>query len=195
MRANEVIIVDPLGNHLEINSYQGEQSIPVVAGFRDISISYLQKDNVTSSDQYILADLDGTGAFPHSETGEIDLEWCSIFINPGSAFEGTFKLANISAIDGVGAHVKTIFSWQLERSAAIISDNLYFPIGGALRGTMENWIGPSTSNATFITTNSYEGPDGNYYNPGSGDLVLDVTVNAGAVDFSYALGYQSRAVI
>jgi len=193
MRADEIIIVDrETGQGLSVNSYNGQASVPVVAGTKEVFNVTKAITSTDSSTPYILIDLSNDGGeWPHpAGASRVDIHWIDMLINPESGFRGNIRVGGITEISSDAALSPTIFDYQFNRRDEMIVHTLNYPAGGILRGDFENWFGPSsTSDTNYMLGTDISGPDDSDYEPGSGDIVLDSLITADGTDITVSIGY------
>lgn len=194
--AREVVITDRSGMSVDVTSFDNLVSIPVVAGKKDINIVTKVITGVSSfgtAYPYMLVDLDNSsGKWPHSAGGtRIDVHWIDVYVAPGSSFRGNVRVGGIISVSSTAANSPTIFDFQFNRRDELVSHALSFPMGGVLQGDFSNWFGPTTTSSTIykLGVSSCEGPDGSFYEPGSGDIVMDVLATAVDADVTVSIGY------
>ena len=196
MGAREVIITDRAGNAVDVRSFDSLVSLPVVAGKKDVNIVTKVITGVSSNGTafpYLLIDLDNTsGKWPHgSGASRIDVHWVDVYVAPGSSFRGNVRVGGIISVDSTAGNSPTIFDFQFNRRDELVSHTLSFPLGGVLQADFSNWFGPTQASDTNykLGVSSCEGPDGSFYEVGSGDIVMDALVSAVDTDITIAIGY------
>lgn len=194
-RANETVIIDRSGNALDVVSYEGQVSLPVVAGTRDVNIVTKVITGVASfgtAYPYLLVDLDNSGGeWPHTPGTRVDVHWVDVYVSPNTNFRGNVRIGGITQITSTAAASPTIFDFQFNRRDDLVSHTVSFPMGAILKGDFTNWFGPTTNSSTIykLGVSSVSGPDNAFYTAGSGDIVADVLVTAVDADVTISIGY------
>lgn len=143
--------------------------------------------------RYILVDLSDTIGFPHTRTGFVHAEWLEIDVD-SSNDTWEVKLGFLSNVDGSGGDVTYFDRWKRSKAGGPFSEFLHPAPHGQICLPGE-----------IVTPNITLG-DPNYANtellktgadmvvgvaPGDGDLILEVTVSSGDIDFNFAVGYHT----
>lgn len=186
------VIVGENKQSVDVFSSEDSNSLKVIAGDEENFVVHLDANNISSTEGFMLIDLSDTTNWPHTDTGHIDIIWITLNINPGSSFAGDVQLGFLTNVDGTNGDFNIIKTWHLERQAAEIAKGLDYS-WSHIPLTTEMWFGPTTANdATWQTDTNLQGPDGNSsYPSGNGDLVMKITLTAGAVDVGISIGYHT----
>ena len=196
MGAREVIITDRQGNAVDVRSFDNLVSLPVVAGKKDVNIVTKVITGVSSNATafpYLLVDLSNdSGKWPHgSGATRVDVHWIDAYIAPGSNFRGNIRVGGLVTVDSTAGNSPTVFDFQFNRRDELVSHTIAFPLGGVLQADFSNWFGPTQASDTNyqLGVSSCEGPDGLFYESGSGDIVMHALITAVDTDITVSVGY------
>lgn len=150
----------------------------------------LNAEDISGDSGFLLVDLDNvTDDWPHTITTEhigIELVW--ININPETGFRGEVSIGVIEcpsitatvAITGDGAALSgncdfhVLKTWFFSRNVAQVAE--FAPLHPLhLSGEAEYWFGPTVvAEPVFVMSTPIQGPDGEYYTVGDGDIVMKI---------------------
>lgn len=145
---------------------------------------------------YMLVDLSDTTTWPHTNTGEVVLEYIVIEIDPANNFTGDFKIGYLKNVDATNGDFHTVMDVDMATKSDIFHEQINFGSHSIHCGDT-NHFGPIIANSTLFQTDvNLGGPDDPStltYPSGDGDLCLLVTGNNNAVGISITLGYETSA--
>lgn len=144
----------------------------------------------------MLVDKSNTAVWPHTNTGEVVLEYIIIEIDPATNFTGDFKVGYLKNVDATNGDLAVLIDVVMASNSDIFNENIDFGSHG-VHCSDTNHFGPVVLNRTeFQTDVNLGGPDAPgtlTYPSGDGDLVLLVSGSNHAVGVSITLGYETTA--
>ncbi len=142
---------------------------------------------------YMLIDLSDSSAWPHTNTGQVDIEALDIMVNPSLTFAGDIKVGFLTNVDGDNGDFNYVYTWHMGKKQDSYVDHLRFG-DGRFESNTDHWYGPIEANSTLWRTAGANilGPDGSTSHPcGNGDIVLWVDWVASDADISIYLSYHT----
>lgn len=179
---------------VDVENFDSIKSLAVVPGSHHTDRIGFVGTNITAKTGIMLVDLSDTTNWPHSNTGEVDLEHLLIEINPTSAYRGTIYFGFLDNVDGTNGDLHAVYSFGFAGRAD--PETIIIDLSTAwLHMSLEHFFGPAiTDDITFQTDVNLIGPDGaTSYPSGDGDVVMLVDRTAGAVDVSVSMAYHTDA--
>lgn len=196
LQRNLAQLEDASGNLISVAADGDDYSLHVVPGHHNIHIVHLDIANVAADQGFMLVDLSDSSAWPHTNTGHIDLFWMDVLINPDATFAGSIAFGFLADVDATDGNLHHITEIPLEKKSEV--ENQQFTYGGGF-GHVEcqaaDVFGDVDSNdVTWQTDVNLYGPDGQtIYPSGDGDLVMKIVRSAGQVNVSVTLGYRTES--
>lgn len=158
--------------------------------FKRLVSANLEIENVSASANYHLVDISDTSTWNHTSTTSILLKSISIIINPSTAFRGDISIGYLKNVDGTNGDYVNIITHHFDQST-ILDDveqafDGYFLCADSHHVSSDNL----TDDVAFQTDVNLAagistGPSGD------GDLVMLITITAGATDISTLIEYDT----
>jgi len=186
-KGNFVIPVTPMTGDLKEGTFVHSNDISFSINFG--------VDNINAKTGFVLIDLSDATNYPHTNTGEIHVDWVSITIHGDSTSTGDIHVGFISAIDADKATMHSIASLQISKLESITSiHRLFAPsaIRCKLGAHLAGGTALHTDDTTFQNDTALTGTFGTP-NPAVGDLVLLIDRTAGTFEHVHiAVGYHTE---
>lgn len=192
MSAPQVRITNADGSTaVDINSFEGVNSLTVVKGRSDVFNVHLNiENNTTGNKAWMVVDLSNASTqWKHSLQSEIIIREIALNVNPGNGFVGDIELGFLSNVDASNGDFTLVRSWHIERFT--VGQINVFNDGSQCQISPSNVFGPIVANSTlFQTDEDLTGPDGAVNHPsGDGDLVLRITTDGTEIDVGLSVCY------
>jgi len=195
-RFEETIIVDGVtGDQAGVNS---EGRLDVVQHQHPDGGHIYFRDDISVTTDYILIDLSDTTNYPHNSTNHIHTENISVVIDATNTADYVVELGFLENVDGTDGDFIEIFTFSGTKQAG---NNQAFEISQAPNGA--RLISSRFTSAVMSLNDVAFQTDVNLASTldpatadtpsGNGDMVIRVTINAGSIDLSIAVGYHSHA--
>ncbi len=169
----------------------GRHSQYVVTGFADAQSVHLDTDSVGAVTAFMLVDISDTTNWKHTNTDHVIIDHILIEVDPDADFLGEIKVGFLSSVDATNGDFNQIIDFDMRKKSDLIIEDLTF--GGGFHCQASTHFGPILADSTLFQTDvDLQGPDAaTSYPSGNGDLILLVDWDAGAVDVSVTLIYET----
>ncbi len=199
MGAKEVQIKNyDSGNILKINE-DGRADI-VEHSHPDSTAIHLHVDNIAASVNYILIDLSNVGTenanYKHENTDYLHLEWLEVEVDGDNQADYQISFEFLENVDGTNGdrYIIKHFSGTKTAGRSIRTFENFSPGGWRCRKESIATHGITLNDANWSNTDTYGDtldPAGSV-NPGTGDLIVMITINAGTINLAVDIGYHSH---
>jgi hypothetical protein len=175
----------------------GKVSLYTVAGFSDTQSIQFDVKTASTLIAYQLIDISNAAIWPHTNTGEIVIEYIILQVSPDTNFTGEVKIGYLTNVDADNGDFNQILDIDMSRKSGLFHENMDFGTHG-VHCTDEHHFGPKLINNTlFQTDTNLGGPDDPAtltYPSGDNDLVLIVDGDGtNTVAVSITIGYETVA--
>lgn len=170
----------------------GRTSTYTTQGFSDTRSVHLNTGTVSETTAFMLIDISDTSNWKHTETDHIIIRSIFMNANPSTAFRGNIGVGFLTNVDATNGDYNDMIDLDITQQGVEVIEDSEF--GGGLHCQSSTHFGPITANSTLFQTDvDLVGPDGGVaaYSSGNGDLVLLITRNAGDVDVSVTIVYET----
>jgi hypothetical protein len=152
-------------------------------------------DNLIIKTGYVLIDLSDSSNYPHTNTGEIHVDWIHMTIHGNNTATGEIHVGFISAIDGDKGTMHSIAALQITKLENTTHVHMLFAPSAVRCKTEAHLSGGTelhTDDTTFQTDVALTATFGTVA-PAVGDLVLLVDVTAGTYEHTtVSVGYHTE---
>ena len=181
----------PVGDTITRHSRRSQY---VVDGYADTATVHLDTGSVDSQKAFMLIDISDTTNWQHTNTDHVIIRSIVIQIDPDSTYLGEIDIGFLSSVDATNGDFNHIIDITVRKKSDLIIQDLEFT--GGFHCQASTHFGPKTANSTLFQTDvNLFGPDGaTSYPSGAADLVMVVERDAGAVNVSVTIIYETVAV-
>ncbi len=189
------ILSDIDGIAANLVSYEGDTSLKIVPGHKNVFTVHLDVQNLGANAGYMLVDLSDIINWPHTNVEHIVLEWFTVNINPSTAFRGDVSIGFLKNVDTDNGDLCKVHSWHLDQAALEIVDGFNHSGHGLDLSEENSFLPVDVDDVTWQTDINLIGPAGGAaaHPAGDGDFVMKVVRTAGNVDISISCGYTTRS--
>ena len=160
-------------------------------GYSNTQTVHLDTGSITAETAFMLIDISDTTNWKHTETDHVIIRSIVVQIDPDSTYLGEVDIGFLSSVDGTNGDFNHIIDVSVRKKSDLIIQDLLFTGGFHCQSTTH--FGPKIANSTLFQTDvNLAGPDGaTSYPSGNGDLVMVVDRDAGAVNVSVTIIYET----
>lgn len=175
----------------------GRTSTFVATGFTNTFTVHMDISTASTLIAYQVIDLSNVAVWPHTNTGEIVLEYIILEVDPDTNFAGEVKLGFLTNVDGTNGDFNQILDVDMRRKADLFAEVIEFGSHG-LHCLVASHFGPIIADSTLFQTDvNLGGPDDPAtlsYPAGNGDVVMIIDGDGtNTVNVSLTIGYETVA--
>lgn len=176
-----------------LTTRHGVESQNVIDGFALTQTVHLDTGSVAVQTAFMLIDISDITNWPHKNTDHVVIRHLLVEVDPDAMYLGEVKIGFLSNVDATNGDFNQIIDFDMAKKSDLAIEDLTFT--GGFHCQLLTHFGPILVNSTLFQTDvNLGGPDDPStltYPSGDGDLVMLIERDAGTVDVSTTIIYET----